>query len=74
LLNFIHKDLKYISQYLPNNKCDEDVDHHDHENETEHLHQHSNIRRESSTVLKTTSHINQKSYTTDGNCSNINKS
>jgi hypothetical protein len=35
------KDLKYISQYLPNNKCTENVDHHDHENEIEHLHQHS---------------------------------
>ena len=37
-----NKDLKYISKYLPNNKCEEDVDHHDHENEIEHLHQHSN--------------------------------
>jgi len=36
-----NKDLKYISQYLPNNKCTENVDHHDHENEIEHLHQHS---------------------------------
>lgn len=36
-----NKDLKYISKYLPNNKCGEDVDHHDHENEIEHLHQHS---------------------------------
>ena len=35
-------DLKYISKYLPNNKCGESVDHHDHENEVEHLHQHSN--------------------------------
>ena len=25
---------------MPNNKCDENVDHHDHENEVEHLHQH----------------------------------
>lgn len=37
-----NKDLKYISKYLPNNKCGESVDHHDHENEVEHLHQHSN--------------------------------
>lgn len=38
-------DLKYISQYLPNNKCDANVDHHDHENEKEHLHRHSNRKR-----------------------------
>jgi hypothetical protein len=38
-------DLKYISQYLPNNKCTENVDHHDHENEIEHLHQHSQVHR-----------------------------
>jgi len=36
-----NKDLKYISKYLPNNKCGENIDHHDHENEIEHLHQHS---------------------------------
>ena len=36
----VNKDLKYISQYLPNNKCNENVDHHDHQNETEHLHKH----------------------------------
>lgn len=35
-----NKDLKYISKYLPNNKCAENVDHHDHEAETNHLHQH----------------------------------
>ena len=39
------KDLKYISQYLPNNKCDINVDHHDHENEKEHLHKHSKKTR-----------------------------
>jgi hypothetical protein len=36
----VNKDLKYISQYLPNNKCSENIDHHDHENEKEHLHRH----------------------------------
>ena len=35
-----NKELKYISNYLPNNKCNENIDHHDHEKEVEHLHQH----------------------------------
>ena len=34
------QELKYISNYLPNNVCKENIDHHDHENEKEHLHQH----------------------------------
>jgi hypothetical protein len=40
--NIIHanKQLMFILKYLPNNKCDESVDHHDHENEKEHLHRH----------------------------------
>ena len=36
-----NKELKYISNYLPNNKCNENIDHHDHEKEVEHLHQHT---------------------------------
>ena len=35
-----NKDLKYISQYLPNNPCDVNIDHHDSENERQHLHKH----------------------------------
>jgi hypothetical protein len=42
---YLIKELKYISNYLPNNKCDESVDHHDHENEVEHLHQHRDKSR-----------------------------
>lgn len=51
-----NKDLKYISKYLPNNKCMENIDHHDHENEIEHLHQHShkfnNLEQTSSTIIQ----------------------
>jgi zinc transporter ZupT len=39
-----NKDLKYISQYLPNNACSVSVDHHDSENEIKHLHQHSGLQ------------------------------
>ncbi len=53
-------DLKYISQYLPNNKCDAGVDHHDHENEKEHLHQHSNFKNSSQDL--------QKNYAPVGKC------
>lgn len=47
-----NKDLKYISNYLPNNKCSENIDHHDHENEVEHLHQHrdTQIKLETTTI------------------------
>jgi hypothetical protein len=45
-----NKDLKYISQYLPNNKCSENVDHHDHENEKEHLHRHSTKSKQNASI------------------------
>jgi zinc transporter ZupT len=54
-----NKELKYISNYLPNNKCSENIDHHDHENEVEHLHQHrerdsSKIRSDQAKAATTT--------------------
>ncbi len=58
-----NKDLKYISQYLPNNKCDESVDHHDHENEKEHLHQHSNNTTTENETSPSTKYISSKSDT-----------
>ncbi|CAF0919798.1 unnamed protein product [Brachionus calyciflorus] len=36
-----NKDLRYISQYLPNNPCTVDIEHHDCEHEVKHLHKHS---------------------------------
>ena len=45
-----NKELKYISNYLPNNKCDENIDHHDHENEAEHLHKHRTNGKETTCV------------------------
>jgi hypothetical protein len=57
-----NKDLKYISKYLPNNKCGENIDHHDHENEIEHLHQHSHFN-----MSKIQSEPNNMNYLTNKN-------
>lgn len=55
-------DLKYISKYLPNNKCAENIDHHDHEAETVHLHQHGkqscNLKSDVEQNLSTISYDN----------------
>jgi zinc transporter ZupT len=34
--------LQTITSYLPNNKCNANVEHHDHENEVQHMHKHEN--------------------------------
>lgn len=62
--HFCLKDLKYISQYLPNNKCNENIDHHDHENEIEHLHKHR-------AALKSSAQIPNNKVTMKGSDSSI---
>ena len=52
-----NKDLKYISQYLPNNPCDVNVDHHDSENEKQHLHKHRGELKQNSKIEES---INKK--------------
>ncbi|RNA21118.1 zinc transporter ZIP10-like isoform X1, partial [Brachionus plicatilis] len=50
-----NKDLKYIAQYLPNNPCNVDIEHHDSENEVKHFHKHA-LSTDASNLATASSH------------------